>query len=100
MYHLVPAVLVALVYTGFRMYGTRDRRLTKSLMMEALGFAVCSYIVMWVYRKMFLENFDTYGDECPNGFVRVPDPLNSGQTSCVPQGNQTYPPGNVDALKK
>jgi hypothetical protein len=100
MYHLVPAILVALVYTGFRLYGTRDRRMSRGLVMEALGFAVCSYAVMWVYRKFYLERFDTYGDTCPNGTVRVPDPLNSKQTTCVAQGHQTYPPGNIDALKK
>ena len=100
MYHLVPAVLVAIVYTGFRLYATRDRKMSRGLLMEALGFAACSYVVMWLYRKLYLERFDTFGDQCPNGSVRAPDPLNLKQTTCVPQGHQTYPPGNVDALKK
>jgi hypothetical protein len=100
MYHLVPAFLVTLVYVGFRVYGTRDRRLSRGLLIEALVFALCSYVVMWVYRRYYLERFDTYGDKCPNGYERVPDPVNPKQTQCVPIGEKTYPPLNIDALKK
>jgi len=100
MYHLVPAVLVALVYTGFRMHMTHKKVPTKSLLMEAFGFAVCSYIVMLVYRRFYLERMTTMGSPCPNGHQEVPDPANPQQNTCVPTGHQTYPPMNIDALKK
>ena len=100
MYHLVPAGLVAIVYTAFRMYATRDRKLTRTLLMEAVGFAVCSYIVMWFYRHFYLERMTNMGSPCPNGHQEVPDPANPTQNTCVPTGHQTYPPLNIDALKK
>jgi hypothetical protein len=92
MLQLVPALLVTLVYTAFRVYGTRDRRLTKSLFIEALIFAFCSHVVMWVYRQYWLrEGMSTFGQTCPNGYVEVSDPSNSQQTTCVPKGQKTYP---------
>ena len=92
MLNIVPALLVTVVYTAFRVYGTRDRRLTKSLLLEALIFALCSHVVMWVYRHYLLrEGMSTFGSRCPNGYDEVPDPANSQQTTCVPRGQKTYP---------
>lgn len=92
MLNLVPALLVTVVYTAFRVYGTRDRRLTKSLIIESLVFALCSHIVMYVYRVYWLrEGMSTFGKTCPNGYAEVPDPSNGQQSTCVPTGSKTYP---------
>jgi hypothetical protein len=92
MLNLVPALLVTIVYTAFRVYGTRDRRLTKSLIIESLVFALCSHIVMYVYRIYWLrEGMSTFGKTCPNGYTEVPDPSNSQQSTCVSTGSKTYP---------
>jgi len=91
MLNLVPALLVTLVYVGFRVYGTRDRRLSPTLLKEALVFALCSHIVMYVYRKFWLREGmqSTFGETCPNGYVKVPDPVNEQQETCVPTGQRT-----------
>jgi hypothetical protein len=92
MLKIVPALLVTLVYVGFRVYGTRDRRLSKGLLMEAIAFALCSYVVMWVYRTYWLrEGMSNYGDVCPNGYEMVQDPANPEQQTCLPVGHQTFP---------
>ena len=88
---IVPAVLVTLVYVGFRVYATRDRRISKGLLMEAVAFALCSYVVMWVYRKFWLrEGMSNYGDVCPNGYEMTQDPANPQQQTCLPTGHQTF----------
>jgi hypothetical protein len=84
-------------------YGLRDRRLTQSLVKEALGFAVCAYVVMWLYRKFFVEGYaiqnNTSGSPCPNGHHEVADPLNPNQMTCVPVGHKTYKEGDIDSFK-
>jgi hypothetical protein len=82
------------------MYATRDRRLSRGLLLEALAFALCSYVVMWVYRKYVTERMSNYGNTCPNGYEKAVDPANSNQQICVPTGEKTYPPLDIDALKK
>lgn len=92
MLNLVPSLLVTLVYVVFRVKYTRDKKLTKKLVLEALVFALCTHIVMWVYRKHWLrEGMSTFGKRCPNGYSEVPDPSNSQQTTCVASGEKTYP---------
>jgi len=92
MLNLVPALLVTLVYVGFRMKATRDRRLSRGLVIEAVVFAVCSHLVMWVYRMYWLrEGMSTFGETCPNGYSEVPDPSNAQQSTCVAAGSKTYP---------
>jgi len=91
MLKLVPALLVTLVYIGFRVYGTRDRRIGQGLLKEALAFALCAHAVMWVYRKYWLqEGMTTFGSTCPNGYTMVTDPVNPKQETCVPVGQKTY----------
>jgi len=91
MLNLVPAVLVALVYVGFRVYATKDRRVSRALMIEALAFAAVSHVVMWVYRTYWLhEGMTTFGEACPNGYAMVADPANPKQKTCVPVGSPTY----------
>ena len=90
MLKLVPALLVTLVYVAFRIKATRDRRLSKGLVMEALAFAFCAHVVMYVYRKFYLhEGMTTFGETCPNGYEMVPDPVNVQQQTCKPVGHQT-----------
>jgi hypothetical protein len=92
MFSLIPTMLVTLIYVGFRVYATRDRRLSRGLILEALAFAICSHIVMYIYRIYWLrEGMSTFGKVCPNGFVEKPDPANSLQTTCVATGQKTYP---------
>jgi hypothetical protein len=92
MLNLIPAFLVAVVYVVFRVRATRDRKLTKSLAIEGLVFALCTHIVMWLYRQYWLrEGMSTFGKRCPNGYSEVPDPSNSQQSTCVPTGEKTYP---------
>uniref|UniRef100_A0A6C0CRF2 Uncharacterized protein n=1 Tax=viral metagenome TaxID=1070528 RepID=A0A6C0CRF2_9ZZZZ len=91
MLRFVPALLVTLVYIGFRVYGTRDRRVSRGLLIEALAFALCAHLVMWVYRKFWLqEDMSTFGPKCPNGYEMVTDPVNLKQETCVPVGQKTY----------
>jgi hypothetical protein len=91
MLNLVPALLVTLVYIGFRVYGTRDRRIGQGLLKEALVFALCAHLVMFVYRKFWLqEDMTTFGSTCPNGYVMITDPVNPKQETCVPVGQKTY----------
>ena len=91
MLNLVPALLVTLVYIGFRVYGTRDRRVSRGLLYEALAFALCAHLVMFVYRKFWLqEDMTTFGSTCPNGYEMVTDPVNPKQETCVPVGQKTY----------
>ena len=92
MLNIVPALLVTAIYVGFRLYATRDRRLSRGLLVEALVFALCSHVVMYLYRRFWLrEGMSTFGKVCPNGFVEKQDPINSQQTTCVPVGEKTYP---------
>ena len=96
MFNIVPALLVTAVYVGFRVYGTRDRRVSPSLMKEAAVFALCTHIVMYLYRRFWLREGmqSTFGETCPNGSVKVTDPVNPKQTTCVPnpEGRATYKP--------
>jgi hypothetical protein len=101
MFNLVPAFLVTLVYVGFRLYGTRDRRMSRGLLIEALGFALVSHVVMFVYRRFWLrEGMTTFGDVCPNGYAMVQDPANPQQQTCKPTGTPTYTPGPGLNMKK
>jgi len=61
-------------------------RLDKQLVTEGLVFSVIAYVVMYVYHQyMGYEFFDTnHGDQCPSGFIKVDDPINSGQKTCKP----------------
>lgn len=87
----VPSLLVAGVYVAFRRYYTKDKKFKPRLFMEAAAFAFFTYIVMWVYRKYLLENFDNHGPVCENGYERQTDPGNPQQTTCVAVGHATYP---------
>ena len=92
MLNIVPALLVTLIYVAFRVYATRDRRVSRGLLIEALVFALCAHVVMYIYRKFWLrEGMSTFGETCPNGYNEVADPSNSKQTTCVPSGQKTYP---------
>jgi len=92
MFNIVPALLVTAVYVGFRVYATRDRKVTRALLIEAGVFALCTHIVMLIYRQYWLrEGMSTFGNTCPNGYEEIPDPSNSQQTTCVPSGQKTYP---------
>lgn len=92
MFNFVPALLVTVIYVGFRVYATRDRRLSRGLLVEALVFALCSHVVMYIYRAYWLrEGMSTFGKRCPNGYAEVPDPSNSQQSTCVASGQKTYP---------
>ena len=92
MLNLIPALLVTAVYVGFRVYATRDRKVTRALLIEASVFALCTHLVMWVYRQYWLrEGMSTFGKRCPNGYSEVPDPSNSQQSTCVASGEKTYP---------
>lgn len=91
---LVPGLIVAAVYVGFRAYLVKDKKLGQPLILEALGFAVVSCLAMWLYRTVVLrEGMETtYGETCPNGYIKIVDPVNSKQETCVPSGSKTYPP--------
>jgi hypothetical protein len=92
MFNLVPALLVTVIYVAFRVYATRDRRVSPALIREAVVFALCSHVVMYVYRAYWLrEGMSTFGKTCPNGYAEVPDPSNPQQSTCVASGQKTYP---------
>ena len=88
---LVPALLVTMIYSAFRVYGTKDRRFSKGLLIESLVFAVCSFIVMYLYRNIWLREGmqTTFGPECPNGYEMVDDPTYPEQKTCKPVGHKT-----------
>lgn len=88
---LVPALLVTMIYSAFRVYGTKDRRFSKGLLIESLVFAVCSFIVMYLYRNVWLREGTqtTFGPECPNGYEMVDDPTYPEQKTCKPVGHKT-----------
>ena len=91
---LVPALIVAAVYVAFRVYGTKDKKLGQPLVVEALAFAALSCVVMWAYRTFILREGmqSTFGETCPNGYVKIADPANPEQQTCVPIGSKTYAP--------
>jgi len=88
---LVPALLVTAIYAAFRVYGTKDRRFSKGLLIESLVFAVCSFIVMYLYRNFWLREGmqTTFGETCPNGHEMVDDPSYPEQKTCRPVGRKT-----------
>jgi hypothetical protein len=87
---VVPALLVTAIYAGFRLYGTKDRRLSKGLLIESLVFAACSFVVMWTYRNYWLrEGMTTFGFNCPNGYQMVEDPSFPTQKTCKAVGYKT-----------
>jgi hypothetical protein len=88
MLHLVPALLAAAIYAGFR-YKVGKHRLDKKLLLESLAFAAVSHVVMWAYRRYFVEDMTTFGDTCPNGYEMITDPANSNQQTCVAVGHKT-----------
>lgn len=90
---LVPALLVTMVYAAFRVYGTKDRRFSKGLLIEALVFALCSFVVMFLYRRFWLREGmqTTFGETCPNGHEMVDDPVFPAQKTCKPVGRKTRP---------
>jgi len=93
MLNIVPALLVTAIYVGFRLYATRDRRLSRGLLVEALVFALCSHVVMYLYRKFWLREGmqTTFGETCPNGHEMVEDPIYPTQKTCKPVGRKTRP---------
>ena len=90
MLSLVPSALVAATYVAYESK-LKPKLITGELLVKALFFAAITHVVMWVYRRYFLENFDTHGPVCENGYKRQTDPANPQQTTCVPVGRQTYP---------
>ena len=97
---LVPALLVTMIYAAFRVYGTKDRRFSKGLLIEALVFALCSFVVMYLYRRFWLREGmqTTFGKTCPNGHEMVDDPVYPTQKTCKPVGQKTYKEGDIDSF--
>jgi hypothetical protein len=92
MLNLIPPILVAIVYVGFRVNFIRDKKPAMRLIGEGFVLALFTHIVMWIYRQYWLrEGMSTFGKRCPNGYEEVPDPSNSKQMTCVPSGQKTYP---------
>jgi hypothetical protein len=92
---LVPGLISAAIYLAFQKYAAK-RQLGKNLYLEALAFAVVTYAAMWGWRTyMGYEGMaNTHGDVCPDGYIKTRDPMNSQQTTCVPNpsGRATYNP--------
>jgi len=82
---LIPMLLSASVYVGYRHY-LYHQKVDKKLIMEALFFSFIVGIVMFIYHNTYgYELFDTnYGNTCPPGHIKVDDPLDLNQQTCRP----------------
>jgi hypothetical protein len=85
MRHLVPLLLSACVYVGYRYYCCRER-VDKKLWMEALLFSLIASVVMFLYHNTYgYEYFaTTFGNTCPPGHIKVDDPMDMKQQTCKP----------------
>jgi len=85
MRHIIPMLISAAMYVGFRHYCCRDR-VDKKLWMEALYFSLLVSVVMYFYQNTYgYEYFDTtFGNTCPPGHIKVDDPINLNQQTCKP----------------
>jgi hypothetical protein len=91
MRHLLPMLLSASVYVGFRHF-FHHQRVDKKLWMEALFFSFLAGTAMFIYHNTYgYEYFDTtFGNTCPPGHIKVDDPMDMKQQTCIPdpRGNQ------------
>jgi hypothetical protein len=85
MRHIMPMLISAGMYVGFRHYCCRER-VDKKLWMEAFYFSLLVSIVMYIYQNTYgYEYFDTtFGNTCPPGHIKVDDPMDPKQQTCKP----------------
>lgn len=81
---VIPMLLAAAVYVGVR--HCYNQKVDKKLVVEALIFSLVASVVMYIYHNTYgYEYFDNnHGEMCPPGYIKVDDPINSGQRVCKP----------------